>query len=90
MRGTVSSSWTHSPDTITLEVAIPVNSVATVVIPKDPEATELVLREGERVVWEEGKFVPGTPGVSKASEAKDGSLTLDVGSGHYSFKLEER
>ena len=90
VRGTVSSSWTHSPDTITLEVAIPVNSVATVVIPKDPEATELVLREGGRVVWEEGKFVPGTPGVSKASEAKDGSLTLDVGSGHYSFKLEER
>jgi alpha-L-rhamnosidase len=90
VHGTVSSAWTHAPGVITLDVVIPVNSVATVVIPKDPEVTELVLREGDHVVWENGKFAPGTPGVIGASQAKDGGITLDVGSGNYSFKLEEK
>jgi alpha-L-rhamnosidase len=88
-RGAVSSSWTHSPGSIILDVAIPVNSTASVVIPKDPEATDLVLREGEHVVWESGGYVPGTPGVTGASQANDGSLTLEVGSGQYAFRLEE-
>jgi len=90
VRGTVSSSWTHSPGAITLEAVVPVNSTAAVVIPKDPEATDLVLREGDRVVWENGKFVPGTPGITGASQEENGSLALEVGSGRYSFKLTAR
>jgi alpha-L-rhamnosidase len=90
VRGTVSSSWIHSPGSITLDVAIPVNSTATVVIPKDPETTDVTVREGDRVVWEHGNFVPGTAGVTAASQTHDGSLTLEVGSGRYAFKLDEK
>jgi alpha-L-rhamnosidase len=90
VRGTISSAWTHSPGSITLEVAIPVNTTATVVIPKDPEGTELVLREGNLIIWENGKFVPGAPGVANVSQASDGTLSLDVGSGRYAFRLEEK
>jgi alpha-L-rhamnosidase len=96
IRGTVSSSWTHSPGEITLDVKIPVNSDAKVVIPKDPEMTDIVVREGDRVVWEKGQYVAGAAGVTGASMGQEGvsflapvrdSITFDVGSGHYSFKL---
>jgi len=90
VRGTVSSAWSHSPGVLSLDVTIPVNSQARIVIPKEEEATELVLREGEQVVWEKGKYVPGVPGVTGASQERNGSLGLEVGSGRYSFKLTMR
>ena len=90
VRGTISSSWSHMPGTITLEVAIPVNSTATVVIPKDNEATDLTLLEGDHAVWENGKFVPGTPGITGTSQTKEGNLVIEVGSGRYAFKLDEK
>jgi hypothetical protein len=79
-----------------LDVKIPVNSDAKVVIPKDPEMTDIVVREGDRVVWEKGQYVAGAAGVTGASMGQEGvsflapvrdSITFDVGSGHYSFKL---
>jgi hypothetical protein len=67
-------------------VTIPVNSDAKVVVPKDIYMTDVTVREGDRVVWEKGHFVPGTPGISAAT-ARGDEFTFDVGSGHYSFKL---
>jgi alpha-L-rhamnosidase len=90
VRGTVSSAWSHSPGLISLDVTIPVNSQARIVIPKEEEATELAVREGEQVVWEKGKYVPGVPGVTGASQERNGSIVLEVGSGRYSFKLTMR
>ncbi len=87
VRGTVSSSWTHSPGMITLEVVIPVNSDAKIVIPKEEQMSEVAVYEGDRTVWEKGKYVPGTPGITGASQGTDGSITIEVGSGRYAFKL---
>ncbi len=96
VRGPISCSWTHTPGAVTVDVTIPVNSEARVVIPKDIEMGGVVVREGDRIVWEKGKFVPGTPGVTGGTEGAQGvsflaptteSVSLDVGSGHYSFKL---
>jgi len=86
VRGTVSCSWTHSTGAITVDVTIPVNSDAKVVVPKDIYMTDVTVREGDRLVWEKGHFVPGTPGISGAT-ARGDEFTFDVGSGHYSFKL---
>jgi alpha-L-rhamnosidase len=96
VRGTVSCTWTHSAGKITLDVAIPVNSEAKIVIPKDYEMTEVVIKEGDRVVWQNGGFVPGDEGILNATAgAKQnsfrgpvvGSVVFEVGSGHYSFEL---
>lgn len=87
VRGTVSSSWTHSPGMITLEVVIPVSSDAKIVIPKEEQMSEVAVYEGDRTVWEKGKYVPGTPGITGASQGTDGSITIEVGSGRYAFKL---
>lgn len=87
IRGTVSSSWTHSPREITLDVEIPVNSGAKVGIPKESEMTDVMVQEGNAVVWEKAHFVPGTPGITAAEAEKNGNITFEVGSGRYSFRL---
>jgi alpha-L-rhamnosidase len=95
VRGPVTSSWTHFPGSITLDVTIPVGSDATIVIPTDTDWTSVVVREGDRVVWEKGKYIEGVPGVKGASGGGEDvpplavraqAIVLEVGSGQYSFK----
>jgi len=86
VRGNVTSSWTHTPGVVTLEVDVPVNSTASVSIPKDLEMTEIAVREGDRTVWEKNHFVEGTPGITGA-KYENGRVTFEVGSGHYAFRL---
>lgn len=86
LRGTVSSSWTHSSGEITLEVTVPVGSDAEVVIPTDPEMTAVTVREGDRVVWQNGQYVAGDDGIRGARQA-DGHIVLNVGSGRFAFHL---
>lgn len=87
IRGRVSCSWTHSPGTIALDVTIPVNSDAKIVIPKDEYMTEVTISEGGRIVFEKGRYVPGAAGLTGATAEKNGDVVFDVGSGSYSFKL---
>jgi alpha-L-rhamnosidase len=96
VRGTVSCAWTHAAGKLTLDVTVPVNSEAKIVIPKDNEMTEVTISEGERVVWENGRFVPGAEGILNATTGTDQvsflapsrrAVIFEVGSGRYSFKL---
>jgi len=57
---------------------------------------DVVVREGDRLVWDNGAFVPGTPGVNSGAEGAEGvsflapvkeAVTFEVGSGHYVFEL---
>jgi len=86
VRGRVSTSWSRSPGRVTLEVTIPPNSDAKVYIPQEEQMTDITIYEGDRVIWEKGRFVPGTPGVTAGVKGHD-DFVFDVGSGHYSFKL---
>ena len=86
VRGEVTSSWTHEPGVITLQVDVPVNSTASVSIPEDNEMTEVTVHEGDRTVWENGQFVEGTPGVT-AGKMGNRQVSFEVGSGHYDFRL---
>jgi len=86
VRGKVTSSWSHAPGAISLQVDVPVNSTATVSIPKEEQMTEITVREGDRTVWEMGHFVVGTPGVT-AGKFQDDRVIFEVGSGQYAFRL---
>ncbi|HET7841298.1 MAG TPA: family 78 glycoside hydrolase catalytic domain [Terriglobia bacterium] len=90
IRGRVSSSWARLDDGSTLEVDVPAGSDAVIVIPKPQELTNISVREGERVVWENGKYVAGDPGIKNASAGRDGRVTFELGSGHYDFRLTGR
>jgi len=87
IRGTVSSSWTHSAGSTTLDVTIPVNSDARIVIPRENDMSEVTVTEGERVVFEKGQYVPGDAGITGATAEKNGDIIFNAGSGNYSFKL---
>ena len=90
IRGRVSSSWARYDDGATIEVDIPAGSDAVVVVPKPQELTGPSVREGERVVWEGGKYIAGDPGVRGATAQRDGRIAFELGSGHYSFRLTGR
>lgn len=86
LRGTVSSSWVHSPGKIILNVTVPVGADATVLVPKEEQMTEVTIREGGREVWENDHYVAGDPGITAGHESDNG-VVFNVGSGHYTFVL---
>jgi alpha-L-rhamnosidase len=84
IRGTVSSTWVHKPGEITLHVIIPDGADATVMMPQEEEWTQVTMREGNHIVWQEGHYVPGDSGVTGGALA-EGRVRLEIGSGDYSF-----
>jgi alpha-L-rhamnosidase len=86
VRGQVSCSWKKKAGGISMEVVVPANSDAKIVVPEEEEMTNVTVREGDHVVWENGKFVPGDPGISAAT-ARSHAIEFSVGSGYYHFLL---
>ena len=86
IRGLVSCSWKHTPGATSMDVWIPVNSDAKIVVPVEEDMTHFTIREGDRVVWSEGHFVAGDAGVTGAAMSRH-AVTFGVGSGHYHFVL---
>ncbi|HKS97852.1 MAG TPA: family 78 glycoside hydrolase catalytic domain [Terriglobia bacterium] len=87
LRGTVASSWTHDPGRITLEVTIPAGSDARIVIPREDQMTSVTVEESGHTIWSDGRYTPGDPGITGASEDRRGDVVVDTGSGHYWFVL---
>ena len=86
VRGLVSSSWTHDEGETTIEVTVPVNCDAEIVIPEDPQISHSSLQESGRSTFENGAYISGDDGVLGVRE--DGHrLVAQVGSGHYVFRL---
>ena len=88
VRGPVASHWKRDGNSVSLKVTIPANSQASVWVPKVGFA-EVEVKERRRVVWRDGKFIPGAPGLESASDAADW-IKFEVGSGSYAFKLSGR
>jgi alpha-L-rhamnosidase len=85
-RGQVSCSWKKKAGAVGMDVVIPANSDATIVVPSEEEMTAVTVREGNHVVWQNGKFVPGDPGITNA-KSRDGAIEFSAGSGYYQFLL---
>ena len=86
LRGTVESSWTHEPGGVSMKVSIPVGADARVLVPRPDELTGITIEENGKVIWENGKYVTGDPGITGAA-SEDNAIAFDLGSGEYSFKL---
>lgn len=85
VRGMVSSSWVRDEQSIALDVTLPVNSRATVSVPK-MGLLRVTITEGSETVWVDGAFVGGVQGITGGSESA-GDVTFEVGSGDYSFTM---
>jgi alpha-L-rhamnosidase len=87
VRGPVATSWNHDGAQTTLEVTVPVNCDAEIVIPEDLQRSNSSLVEGGRAIWENGAYIADDAGV--AGVRKEGhSFMVKVGSGHYTFQLK--
>ena len=85
VRGIVSSSWVLEDDSIELEVEVPVNSQATVAIPKMGWDPVSVFENGQGVFATGSRTETGA-GILGATDT-GGAVELRVGSGAYSFVL---
>jgi len=85
IRGLVDVNWTRGDRSFKVGVAIPVNTIAVVSIPK-LGMQEISISEGGQPLWKDGKLVGGIPGIDGGCETAD-YVEFEVGSGQYSFEL---
>jgi len=69
---------------VTVQATIPPTSTGQVFVPVPPGSISVIVREGDTVVWNNGKFVPGTKGVVNG-EAAGRFIKFSVLSGVYNF-----
>ena len=87
-KGIVSSQWTKHYDSLVFEVTIPINTSATVSVPKRGWE-QVIISEGETVIWQNGAPAQAVAGISGGQE-QDNWVTFEVGSGSYCFEVREQ
>ena len=83
--GTVAADWKKEEGSIDMRVTLPVNSKAIVSVPK-LGSKNVVISETGAAVWEDGRFIPGVPGITAGKDG-DEYVVFEVGSGTYHFLL---
>lgn len=86
IRGVVSSSWIRTEKSFSLNVTIPLNTLATVCIPK-MQLENVIVRESSKTIWRDGSFLGNVDGISSGSDEGE-YISFVVGSGKYSFELQ--
>ncbi|MFH0918844.1 MAG: alpha-L-rhamnosidase N-terminal domain-containing protein [Fibrobacterota bacterium] len=83
VRGLVSSRWVKSPGEFDLNVAIPVNSFATVCLPK---WSNMTLRESGTAIWQSNAPAGSVAGLA-FKDSTGAHVSWTAGSGNYTFVL---
>jgi alpha-L-rhamnosidase len=86
IRGIVSSGWKKTGNSLLLNVTIPGNAIGRVSVPT-MGLKHFMIAEGGKAVWKDGSYVHGVAGITGGKQDAD-SITFDVGSGEYRFKIE--
>ena len=85
--GPVAAAWQRDAGVFNMQVTVPVNTTAEVSVPKLGLGA-VAVSEGGRPIWKEGMFRPGVAGIGAGEESGD-TITFQVGSGAYNFRLDE-
>ncbi len=86
VRGTVACAWHRRRDGVIMDVTIPVGSEADVRIPM-LGLRNVLLHEGDEVIWPRGTYRPRVDGIISARES-EAYVQIAVGPGRYTFRLE--
>ena len=86
IRGIVSSGWKKTGNSFVLNVTLPGNTKGRVSVPA-MGVNRCMITEGGKAVWKDGSYVSGVAGIAAGKQDAD-SITFDVGSGEYCFKIE--
>jgi hypothetical protein len=73
---------------LALDVTIPANATAEVSVPT-LGLYVTTIKEGGRIIWRDGQFVSGVPGITAGRDAGD-AITFEVGSGVHTLRLAGR
>jgi len=84
VKGDIPVAWRHKPDGLTLKLTVPANTTARVHIPAAGFLHRRITESGQ-VVFDNGGFVGGVPGVIFAGK-EGGYISFDLGSGTYAFR----
>ena len=87
VNGTLASAWERTEDGYTLDAEIPWNTTATVRLPVDADIVRIT--ETSDDVWVDATAADTLPDGVDAAVAEDGAIALSVGSGSYSFTVDE-
>jgi alpha-L-rhamnosidase len=87
-KGLVSSKWTKHYDSLEFEVMIPVNTSATVSVPKRGWE-QVIISEGESTIWQDSAPAQTVAGISGGQE-QESWVTFEVGSGSYRFEIRKQ
>jgi hypothetical protein len=89
VRGNITSAWSLTNTTATLNVTIPVGSTGSIYLPVLGNiTTNLVVQESGTTIWQNGAVAGTSPGVAFSQAQGTGSQTYqvwNVGSGSYQF-----
>jgi len=88
IKGVISSNWERTEGFFNLRVSVPVNTKATINVPKMGLKNVLV-KEKDKLIWENGSFLKEVPGIIEGREDKD-YVIFEVGSGEYHFQVSEK
>jgi alpha-L-rhamnosidase len=86
-KGILSSQWTKSYESLELKVTIPVNTSATVSVPKRGWE-QVTITEGDTVIWQNGAPAQTVAGISGGQDQVSW-VAFEVGSGAYCFKVRK-
>ena len=84
VRGTIAVSWRKDNDTFTLDVTIPPNMTASIILPKQYAG---VITESGTTVWEHGKRNT-VPGIKRITAGIDGVI-LETGCGCFQIRSNQ-
>ena len=84
--GEVALSWELGNSTLSMEVSVPANTVATTVVPLVGGGANPTISEGGKQLWNRGSYVSGVGGVTSATKQGD-SVVVEHGSGTYAFMV---
>ena len=86
VKGELSISWETIGNSVILNVIIPVGSKSKIKIPKVSQSESYRLYESGMLIWEGGRTVQQSDGISKITETGS-CFEVEAGSGSYSFRV---
>ncbi|MBD3244121.1 MAG: Bacterial alpha-L-rhamnosidase [Chitinivibrionales bacterium] len=87
LNGPVKAAWKKDKHSLQLTVSVPSSCVAQIHLPVNAPA-ECSVTSDSKTVWTDGAFRKTIPGIL-GGEARDGRVSLQVGSGDYVFTVED-
>ncbi|GHF26580.1 alpha-L-rhamnosidase [Pseudolysinimonas yzui] len=85
-RGLLRSAWRRTDGGVRFTVVVPPNAHASVLLPRAGEDAVTEVREGDAVVWRDGRPGEPVPGVRHVS-AEGNGVRVQLGSGRYEFAV---